>query len=62
MDDQERMQWLEDHPDFQLKSHIRGRGLNRRVQWACYPGLCEHNLYESAREAIDAAMTGGWND
>lgn len=62
MDDQDRMQWMEDHPEFHLHSRIRGRGSLRRVQWACYPGLAEHNLYETAREAVDAAMTGGWDD
>lgn len=62
MTDEDRMQWLEDHPEFKLNSRIKWRGRNRLVQWACYPGLSEHNIYESAREAIDSAMNGGWND
>jgi hypothetical protein len=62
VNDTTRIDFLEEHPEFHLEVRARGKGQHKSVRWACYLGLCEHNLYPTLREAIDAAMRGEWND
>lgn len=54
MSDAERLDWLEQHPEFLLRKD--------KKHWTCakftdYP----YNAYRTVREAIDAAIDGTWN-
>ena len=55
MTDTERLDWLEQHPEFALRKD--------KKHWTCakftnYP----YNAYRTVREAIDAAIDGTWNE
>ena len=53
MSDTERLDWLEQHPEFTLRKH--------KGHWGCTKFTnYEYNVYKTIREAIDAAINGTW--
>lgn len=54
MTDTERLDWLEQHPEFRLFKH--------KKRWCCIPFTnYPFNGYKTIREAVDAAIDGSWN-
>lgn len=56
MTDAERLDWLEQHPEFTLRKYKRN--------WFCIKATTnyEFNVYPTMREPIDAAINGTWQE